>query len=392
MNLINDEHKIIKSTPFSLNSNFNINATLNKETLLTSCFKYYYGDVKIINTKNKNKNKTVYSLSLCDDFLNIVKYNKIIIIDYPNVIYILYNKYKNINIISDVFYKYLFNNFKENNKIIIISKGVFIDNENYSIERILNLQNNKNIKLYENNFLSIFNINYKRVSSNIDDLLSNFICFVIFVYIIRTNKNIDDKNINIELLTNDEQGFDKNLFGKTDGELKYKINYIKDLYIENVTIVNNKVSFIKNILETILVTNFCQEFMTENIKNTQGLECTLTSLIEMITTSPHIHGYFRKKRNYNHNFQKTNITKKQIPKFDYNNTNKIQRKHNKSFKLCKNVKQIYDKKNNLKKNYYLYAFIKYTQTYLNSTKVDKTIYGNFYGNFSKPQILEVFTD
>ena len=132
--------------------------------------------------------------------------------------------------------------------------------------------------------------------------------------------------------------------------------------------------------------------MIENIRNTDGLECQLTTLIEMLLNQSHIHGYFHKKHNYNHNFQKTNITKKQIPKFDYNNTNKIQRKYNKSLKLCKNAQQIYDKKNNLKKNYYLYAFIKYTQTYLNSIKVDKNVYGNFYGNFSKPQILEAFTD
>jgi hypothetical protein len=74
--------------------------------------------------------------------------------------------------------------------------------------------------------------------------------------------------------------------------------------------------------------------------------------------------------------------------YDYETVNSIfaNQKNRKSLKKCK--KQVILRPTHLKKSYYLYAFIKYIQTYLNTTATDQK-YGNFYGNYSKEDIADL---
>ena len=69
--------------------------------------------------------------------------------------------------------------------------------------------------------------------------------------------------------------------------------------------------------------------------------------------------------------------------------NSLQKKRNNTFKKCKkNV--VLNKNLDLKRNYYLYAFIKYMQIYMLTINNKENKYGDFYGNYSKDYIIELF--
>jgi hypothetical protein len=251
-------------------------------------------------------------------------------------------------------------------------------------------------KYFKTEQLCIYNLEYNtKLSSSIDDLIQYFLTFVIFVYLIHSNNEPLHK---LKLITNDKQMFDKNLFGKTIDEKKFHIHFLKDLFVTKVNIMiepnKNPYILITNKIEQLLVRDFLNNYMIENIKDTNNLECNITTLLEILQKSQNINGYFKHNKylTYNTNFKKNKYTKKNIPKnFSYKTLNRIQKQYiHKTRKLCKNNKLI-NKNNDLKKTYYLYVFIKFIQLYLNTIQYKQTNYGDFYGSVPKEHIIQLFS-
>ena len=134
---------------------------------------------------------------------------KYFIIDYANVIHILYEKYKDVRIVTEKFNHFL--RKYSTNMIFIVSKPVIIDDAIIEIEPLPNVY--------------IFHIEYKlQISSNIDDILTHFLCVILFVGLLRLKINPKNK---IVLITNDKQNFRKNLFELTEDEKKTQDPFIK---------------------------------------------------------------------------------------------------------------------------------------------------------------------
>ena len=404
--------KDFKTVFINEHENKNVDAAFKntfENTFLTSCFKYYYGKIKFINKTQEQL------LDYSKSFIDVKKANSIIIIDYANIIWMLHYKYKNKLTIIKKFYTFIYEQLQKNSYIYIISKFVVIENINYDVDIVFNLGKKltkKNIdpSYFTNEQICIYNFGYNiSVDSSIDDLISYFLCFVLFVYLL--NNNIDPaalKSSNsfkkLLLITNDKQFFDKNLFGKTDNEIK-KVN-IKNLFFKKLMITNetnenhrNNFYFKENIFEEELIKFFLRENDIANIHDTENLECNISVLLELLLKQKKqnkikdINGYFmnhNKFPKYNPNFTKKHFTRKNIPNFSYNNLNNIQKKNTKKlhFKSC-NLTKI-KHKNNIIDYYYLYTFIKYIQLYSNTLTYENEEYGDFFGNLTKEQIYELF--
>ena len=350
-----------------------------KNTFFSSCFKYYYGNVII--TPN-------IKLHYSDTFLDSHLYNKIIIVDYANVIHILFRKYKNFSEVSNRFYHFILKHVRNNDKLIIVSKIVNLEGQSYDILNLLNTGQKITGKYVDNIYfekeqLCIYNLEYNTnvpISSSIDDLLQYFFTFVMFVYL--TDKSSKNSSNKLMLITNDKQTFDKNLFGKTPDEIKNRIHYLKDVFLNKVSLSNGYV-LINNELDQQLLRHFLKTYVTENIQDTQNLECNLSFLLELINGNKKHFGYFQKRNIMNPNFIQKKYTKK-IHDYSYKNLNAIQKKTLKQrLKMCHSKKKF-------KKIYYLYAFIKYVQTYQNTMKHNGELYSDFYGHLSVEQIERLF--
>lgn len=250
---------------------------------------------------------------------------KYFIIDYANIIHILYEKYKDVDVVSEKFNRFLSKYSK--NIIFIVSKPVTIGDIIIDISRVIALAN-----------VYIFNIEYKlEISSNIDDILTHFLCVVLFIGLMRMN--IDPKN-KIVLITNDKQNFCKNLFEMTEDEKKHKINLLTDVNITEISM--GKKHKVKGIKE------FLNEYITREKNKT--LKCSISQMIKV-------------------------LQKRKFVDFDYVKLNEMQKKiTNKCMRHSRH-------KGNLKKYFYLYVYIKYIQNYLNN---------DFYGSMSKEKIILLF--
>jgi hypothetical protein len=114
----------------------------------------------------------------------------------------------------------------------------------------------------------IFDIEYKAVSSNIDDILTHFICVVLFVGLIRLKIDPLKK---IVFVSNDTQNFQKSLFELTEDERKKKIS-VNDVTITEITVDGkHKIRYIKR---------FLNEYMTRE-KNVT-LKCSVTQMVKAI--------------------------------------------------------------------------------------------------------------
>lgn len=372
------------------------NITDVKETILTSAFVYYYGNIKIANKSNN----ATRMLTITDSFLQLKSGGPIFIMDYANIIHILYGKFKNLSIVFKKFYLFLYNQLRKDATIFIISKMVSMDGKQFDIVTALNegcKLSKKKIpnSAFVNQKLNIYNLDYsKKISSSIDDVVSYFLCFVLTVYLMQSNK---DSN-KLQMITNDKQFFDKNLFGLTEQERKSKINIFRDLTVKKVIYneIQESYSLIEDPLESLLLRRFLGEYVVTDYHNTKDLECNLSLLIEKFLSAKSLNGYFRQNKfpEYNQNFEKKSITKFPTGAFDYANLNNLQKKNLKRSdgekrSMCNN-KKILDNKGNLKKIYYLYAFIKYTQMYLFDLKDEKKTYGNFYGGIEQADIISLF--
>lgn len=365
--------------------NIYINKNNFKEDFLSSCFKYYYGNIQICDNKI---NQSCKKIKLTKSFLNITSKGALVIIDYPNVIHILYEHYKDKNKVVEYFYNFIYKQLEEKTKFYIISKEVIIDNIHFDIKTVFNEGYKLSGKLikkhyFDNEDINIYDLNYKiKISSSIDDLLGYFICFILFVYLSKSGINVNQiqhkssffslKKLNI--ITNDRQFFNKNLFGLTEDETKNHIEIIKDLKVNKLTMNNSKYTFDYNNLDKQLISHFLNEYVITNSKDTKNLECKIIILFEI----------------FNNSLNKSIKTNK-FDFFTYNKINSIQQKYlNKYYNKCKGLKNITTKDNNLIQYYYLYFFIKYVQLYLHANKKNGINYGDFYGSHPKEKIIELF--
>ena len=159
-------------------------------------------------------------LEYTKSFLQVSSSKSILIIDYPNIIHILFEKYKDKNQVIKHFYHFIYSELERKTNIIIITKNVTIDDNTFDIETVLNIgaqitQKQIDRSYFDKESIQIYHLSYSnphRISSSIDDLLGYFICFVLFAYL--THSGIQPSQ-RLKMITNDKQFFDKNLFGKT---------------------------------------------------------------------------------------------------------------------------------------------------------------------------------
>ena len=384
------------------------NLTDFADSFLSSCFKYYYGKVKLVNPKLQQS----VDLKLSKSFLSVKDKGTLIIIDYPNVIYTLYEKYADLHKVVRHFYHFIHSQLTTSHKtrFFIVSKQVIINNINFNIENVFNIGQQLTGKQLDSSYflnesICVFNIDYrKKISSSTDDLLSWFICINLFAYLLKSGKDPSKGNENslkkLTLLTNDKQLFDKNLFGLTESERNNNIRIIRDLSLSKLWPNPNtyKYEIIPDPFNSSMVVYFLSKYVIANVNDTQNIECNISLLLESLlmkkTKTAKRYGYYRQNKwpQYNPNFTKKNFTKKRLPNLSYNNINKKQKRIQQSseFKNCK-LSKMRDNQNGLKEYYYLYVFIKYVQLYLNTTTYENEEYGDFFGSYSKQQILEIIS-
>jgi len=398
---------------YSLNIN-DINYA-NNQTILSSIFTYYNGSYYIIN----NNSTISFKTNVTKNFTNLLHSKKIYIIDYANVIHILYDKYHNINTVISHFYTFIYNHLLSNETIFIISKDVRISNIhfNFNIQSVFNIGKKLTSliipkKYFENEKINIYNLQYKnknKISSSSDDLLGHFICFNIFVYLFKNNKKPENKII---MMTNDKQYFDKNLFGTTYDEDKYHVNFQNDINIQKLIINNNDYKLVNDTIDNDLIRNFYKEYIITNQDDTKDMECIIVYLIEILLNNNLKNKLYTGKYVTSH--QNTNINKnftrkkfiKKTTNFSYNQLNKLfiktigeRNKNTKNktpdnmdciFKYMKNITYNYG---DLKKTYYLYTYIKYIQSFLHKNIINnhksKIVY-DFYGSIEKDEIIQLF--
>lgn len=354
----------------------NITKKINKlNSFLSSCFHYYYKNIQHCKNNNQFCNLT----SLSDSFIQTKKPGSLIIIDYPNVIHILYEGLQDKNKVITAFYNFIYQELHKGSKFYIIAKNVEINHISFDIKDVFNegyIQTGKIIeeKYFIQECINIYLINYnkkEKISSSIDDLIGYFLCFVLYVYLINNgvNPNPDVKKKSsqnkLNIITNDKQFFNKNLFGFTEDERKTHINILKDMTFEKLFIKKGKYIFIPSFCDKNLVSNFLNNYMITNSNDTKNLECKIFLLLQVLYNS-------KPKKNT-------------LPFFSYENLNNLQKKYlNKmKFKKCNGIKKIIGPNNNLIPSYYLYTFIKYIQIHLH--------FGKFYGSTDKEDIIKLFS-
>jgi hypothetical protein len=164
-------------------------------------------------------------------------------------------------------------------------------------------------------------------------------------------------------LTNDKQYFDKNLFGKTSEEIKESIPII----LEKIEKPHHVYLLEKDTQNQKIVRTFLKDTMIFKSKDTKDLECNIQTLLNVIFLN----------RKQEKEKERKNITYKKI-----NDLLKKERMKTRKRKSCKGNFSKLLKKNQLLPSFYLYSFIKYTQSYLKN---------DFYGSFSKEEIINLFS-
>ena len=308
-----------------------------KPDFLTSCFLYY-------ESLEKPQN-------LSSSFTKINSH-PLLIIDYPNVIHILNEKFP--NEVAKHFIHFLSKH--SNHIIVVLCKKVTIQNQNYNIDHLLNQTtqipiSRKNIHIYE--------IDYeKHISSSMDDLLGHFICFVCFTYYTKSISNPSKQKSkiqkHIQYITNDKQMFNKHLFGKTLKE------YPQEIQFKKITYDNQTYKLVRDKTNETLLRKFFKKVMIFKTNDTKHLECNMKQLVKLIPSS-------RKNRTYKKidQIQRDFLTNK-------NKTQKI---------ITRPCDTSLFRKKHLLPSYYLYGMFKNTQEFLTD---------DFYGSFSREEIGKLF--
>lgn len=318
-----------------------------KPDFLTSCFIYY--EQKFLKPNSKTQ-------KLASSFTKL-KTHPILIVDYPNIIHILYdmekeNPHQNLTTRFEHFFQ-----THSDHIIVLLCKKVTIDNQDYSIQHILNTTSNppqhKNLHIYE--------LDYENhISSSMDDLLGHFISFVGLMYYMQTKAQHPHKTPknHIQYITNDKQTFDKHLFGKTNQEAHQTLYLNKITYNPRTQIYDQ----VRDIMNEKIVKTFLKTQMIFRTNQTKHLECNMKQFMRFISYPP------------------ASSTSAQT----YEEIDQIQHRYlthtrNKTRKNCNTSR--FTRKNHLIPSYYLYGMIKKTQAYLRN---------DLYGAFSREEIGEFF--
>ena len=398
------------------------NILKDDQNITSSMFTYYNGKINVTHKNHKNS----FNTKLTKGFTNVLQSKKIYIIDFANIIHILYNHYHNTNKVITVFYTFIYKRLLLDETIFIVSKNVTIPKPevSFNIENVFNIGKKiTNLIIsntyFENEKLNIYDLHYPgnyKISSSTDDLLTHFICFNIFVYLFKNNKNPEKKII---MMTNDKQYLDKNLFGITYDEENNHIKVYKDVVVKKLIFdyENEQYKLVINSFDELLIKNFYKDYVITRQDDNKDMECIIILFIELLlnyhrknkiytgqylSTSKNI-GANRKNRNSRNNINK-NFTRKNFinktTQFSYNELNKLFKKNishkNIEFQcMIKNIKNVSYNNGNIKKIYYLYTYFKYVQSFLHKTNVvdNKTkILYDFYGNYDNDIIINIITN
>jgi len=326
--------------------------------------------------KNKSKSNKIVKNKTVKKFAVT---NSVYIIDFANVIYILQKQYILPDKVYAAFYRFVYDKLNQGSHIYIVSKLVIINNISYDIQKVFRegeRLTNKGLNFLNN--IYIFNLVYPiKTSSSIDDVLSWLLCIVIFSKISNPSR--------IKMITNDKQGFEKNLFGLTSEERNNNIRIARDLTVTTLDF-NNNYNYIK-VKESTQIAAFIDSFVTSVSENTAHLECNISLLVETLMKKKRLTGTTR----HNRNFIRHQFVKSKIPHLDYDSLNAEQKKHlsesstNPAVRRCKPFLYLREPHStNLDKKYYAYAVIKYIQMYLNKNN-------DFYGSWDKEKIIKLFS-
>jgi len=310
--------------------------------------------------------------------LNVLLQNgPIIVLDYSNIIYVLHDVYKSRLTVIRLFYSFLYTQICVNNAVIIVlSKNVIIkeDGVQYFITDVLKTGKKltkKNIPnfYFEKHQLVIFQLDYPiKISSSVDDFLGYF--FVVVIYAFLKSHNINPleqmklvsesssstssfKFQKLNMITNDRQNFEKNLFGVTDMEELESISLFQirtNSFFYDTSIDKKKDEF--------LLRTFLNTYITTKTEDIHHLSCFIRGIVKHF----HSPSFLSKKTSFvlfSYRFFKKKL-KEIIPTLCTRS-------------LTKENEYYY---------YYLYVLIKSVQRQLFHNKL--------FGNFSKETIQSLF--
>jgi hypothetical protein len=319
---------------------------------LSSCIQYYQKNI----FTNSDSKKIGLNANI------FLEKGPIYIIDYPNIIHILHEKYNERNKVIKCFYSFIHDQLtKKNAKIIIIAKMVVIEKDNikYPISDVFLTgqtltKKQIDISFFKTQQIMVFEFNYKmKISSSVDDLIGYFICVVLFTYLSKNGVNPIAKDFNgiqkLNMLTNDMQHFNKNLFGLTFEEQHgEKLNILE---------MNSNYKMEKNVKEKKWINTFVNEYMTTKSTDTYHLACLIIGLVNAELYEDGLKDEFDFK-----DFV--------FPTYNQFKNLMMERKQ----KLCKKEMKM--------QCVYLYVLIKCVQT--------KMFDENMFGSFSKDKIIEMY--
>jgi hypothetical protein len=258
---------------------------------LESCFQYYQEHIFFSFDPKSKKEALFQKYSHLYHVTN--GFGPIFIIDYPNIIHTLHDHYKNESIVIEHFYSFLYHQLVTNQaKVIIIVKNLVIDNTyNYSMLHVLqqgkkltkkDLMEKKEEETSTNLF--IYEIQYiPKISSSVDDLLGYFITLVLFSFLLQRGENPIKKEKKtgfqrLNILTNDAQKFDKNLFGVN---LKEKTQTVI-LYFYQAHKTTHGLKKVRARKEESIFRHFLKLYVINQMYETAELSCFLIGIIKQL--------------------------------------------------------------------------------------------------------------
>ena len=262
------------------------------------------------------------------------KSNHVYIIDFANLMHILYNYYQNLKDVITKFYRFLYVQLQQKNVIYLIAKPVTLGENTVDLPTVFQLGKQYTHLLVDptTKLLQIFNLTYPfKVTSGLDDLVFWLVTISVFKGLIQQGYA---PRTYLHVLTNDKQYLNKIIFQLSDEEIAQDFRLPQDLRITTLDSSGNALT----------------SPAEKDIKKSLG------ALVS-------------------HKQQKH----KQIEPMDLENTIKNILPHIQDFAYTKVLKTAAGLNS---KQLYVYAWIKYIQVYL---------YGDFYGSLPQDVLIHFFT-
>jgi hypothetical protein len=221
---------------------------------------------KNINIKRATRSKIKRS-SFC------AKEKQIYVVDYANIMYILYNHLQDVDQVIIHFYRFLLTQTQKNNKVFLIAKPVKINNILVDLSMLLHAGKKLTSFTVDAKKLYVYNLTFPRGSkpSSVDDLVFWFIAISLFTELLVEGKN--PRKV-LHLLSNDKQYFNKIIFQLSAQELK-------ELRLTTLDASGNEV---KSPMEGHVKKNLKALMMSDKDKKEEAanLECTIENIIAQL--------------------------------------------------------------------------------------------------------------